>query len=215
MNTCAPTVVLSLSLAWTAAAICPPEPPDLKPPLPPAGYSDTLHACTCDSVGQNCHWVWVGTNASAAQSPAVIPLDSAVLHDIATFNPNRTAAETREAEARAREADARAKLAERQAQVAASEDRDRIQRARADRDMQRFEDRIQTAKVRHADFSQAINQPEFQLTPAMQDAVFKSRVAGELAYWLATHLDESRRIANLSPSGTRREIHKIEATLPK
>jgi hypothetical protein len=65
-----------------------------------------------------------------------------------------------------------------------------------------------TAKVRHPDFSQAIKQPEFQLTPAMQDAAFKSRVAGELAYWLETHLDESRRIANLSPSGTRRGLRQ-------
>jgi len=53
-----PTIILSLCFTWTAAGICPPEPPDLKPPLPPLGYSDTVHTCACDSLGSNCHWVW-------------------------------------------------------------------------------------------------------------------------------------------------------------
>lgn len=204
------TTVLVLALAMNSMAICPPEPPEVKP-LPPIGYSDTVHVCTCDSSGTACRWIWIATNATNAYGTAGVSSD--IVHDLATFNPARTAAETQEAEARAREAQARAILAERQVQAAIREDQQSRQQSRVERDCQRFEDRVQAAKLRHPDFSQAIDSPEFQPSRTMRDAIFKSHVAGELAYWLATHLDDCNRIASLSPSETKRAIRKKERTL--
>lgn len=204
------TTILVLVLAMNSMAICPPEPPEVKP-LPPIGYSDMVHVCTCNSLGTACRWIWIATNGTNAYGTAGVSSD--IVHDLATFNPARTAAEIQEAEARAREAQARAILAERQVQALAREDQQSRQQARVERDYQYFENRIDAAKSHHPDFSEVINRPEFQPSPAMRKAFFKSQVAGELIYWLATHPEDSQRIARLSPGETKRALRQIERTL--
>jgi hypothetical protein len=97
VKTLTSAIMLSLLATWTATGICPPEPPDLKPPLPPVGYSDTVHACSCDSVGMNCRWLWVGVkgvNGMQSQQD-----NSAILNAIANPLGSATENERREAQA--------------------------------------------------------------------------------------------------------------------
>ena len=136
-----------------------------------------------------------------------------MLHDLATFNPSRTAAETREAEARADEARARARIAQQEAAV-------RYQQARAQRAAEaekraelQFEARLKLARLFHPDLDEVIARPEFKPTPAMQEAMFRSPAGPEVAYWLAKHPEESERIAAEPPRKAKGEIHKIEQKL--
>jgi hypothetical protein len=212
MKTFTLQIVLSLFVVWTAAAICPPETPDLKPPIPPVGYTDTVHACTCDTLGFNCRWVWVGVNTNTAVQSAPASLLGIVAQGsgVGATTQQATEAQTellrQQAEALKIENAARRNQLEQQGLLPHQETRDE----KADR---RFHGRLSEARTRHSDFDSAIARQDFNPTPTMQRAMFKSRVAGELAYWLATHPQESQRIAALPPDSAQRALSKIEATL--
>jgi hypothetical protein len=140
--------------------------------------------------------------------------DSSILHEIATG----------EGAARAEEAKARTELLKQQAQAQALENQARLRQlqqqgaiprreTRDEKADRQFHERIRQARAKHSDFDAVIDRDDFVPTPTMQKAIFRSRVAGELAYWLARHPEAFQRIAALPPTEAMRQIGKIEATL--
>ena len=75
---------------------------------------------------------------------------------------------------------------------------------------QRFEASVHAARIRHPDFNQVIS-TDYNPTPQIRRLVFKSPVAGELAYWLAKNPQEYQRISALAKGPAMREIRKLEA----
>jgi hypothetical protein len=193
----------------SVAAICPIEPIELKP-LPPIGYSDMVHACACDSTGLNCGWVWVAVNGTSLSNTA--PDISSAL---ANYNPSGLVM-------RNWEAAARAELLRQQAQALALENQARLNEFDRQEGMNGRNDRIEGGTKTERSFLASMrqsraNHPDFnaivyslQPTPAMQKAIFRSRVDGELAYWLGKNPEECRRIAALSDGQQKRELEKIE-----
>jgi len=223
------TITMSLCVTWTAAAICPPEPSDLKPLVPPVGYSDTVHTCACDFAGANCRWVWVGvtsaTDGTARQIPSANPLPASFLDSLIN---NADPAQRDRIQAQTAQTQAQTELLRQQTEALRLQNVERQHQLEAqgliphhatpgelreERAERQFNERLNNARRRHSDFNAVVDSEDFKPSPAMQKAMFTSKVAGELAYWLATHPNDSRRIAALPPDSAAREIRGIESTL--
>ena len=80
-----------------------------------------------------------------------------------------------------------------------------------------FRARMDEAAKRIPDFAEKVYKPYEHggpmITPAMYEATLESELAGDIAYYLASHTDEARKIAGLSERAQAREIGKIEAKL--
>ncbi|MEE9905541.1 MAG: hypothetical protein K4305_08985 [Chlorobium sp.] len=74
-------------------------------------------------------------------------------------------------------------------------------------------DSIDDGKRKYADFEQVINADDFFQTNEMVTAIAECDKPEDITYYLATHKDESARIAGLSPAAQAKEIGKIEARL--
>lgn len=74
-------------------------------------------------------------------------------------------------------------------------------------------DSINDGKRKYADFEQVINADDFFQTNEMVTAIAECDKPEDITYYLATHKDESARIAGLSAAAQAKEIGKIEAVL--
>ncbi len=73
--------------------------------------------------------------------------------------------------------------------------------------------RVEQATAELPDFEDVLASSDMPLTPAMEITIKESEVGPKLAYYLATHPEEGRKIAGLSPASQIRELGKIEAKL--
>jgi len=170
--------------------------------------------------------VWVGVN-SKAETSGVQPLDSGVLGALANYNPSGSALDNQKKQADVAATNANTELVKQQTEALELENQARRRQLqqegaipapaqtgtryqKADR---KFDERIAKARARHSDFNAVVGREDFVPTPTIQKAIFRSRVAGELAYWLAQHPEDCRRIAALPEDSAMHEIRKIESTL--
>lgn len=97
------------------------------------------------------------------------------------------------------------------------EDMKKIQKERDEKAAQEVADRelnekLKPGREKYKDFDEVIEQELF--TPAMQEAIFSSGQAAEIAYHLGKNTEEAERIAGISnPIAAAREIGKLEAAL--
>lgn len=74
--------------------------------------------------------------------------------------------------------------------------------------------RVATAKEAHDDYEDVIaGAADTPISRVMHDAITESEVGPQLAYYLATHLDEAARIFALSPNAGAREMGKLETLI--
>jgi hypothetical protein len=201
-----PICAVSIALAGT----CGVAPVDLKP-IPPPGYSDVARACVCDSLGQTCRWAWVGVKDSAANPRAITTttIDPA----IAGYNPMAVANANQKAAADIAEQQARTKLIEEQTRALRAENEKRNPPTRIPVKQTKLDASMRRARMNHEDFDSVIDSADFQMTPTVRKAVLKSQEPAEVAYWLAKHPEENRRISSLSSGSAKAEITKIQATI--
>jgi hypothetical protein len=74
-------------------------------------------------------------------------------------------------------------------------------------------DSLDDGKRKYADFEQVINADDFIQTNEMVLAIAECDKPEDITYYLATHKNETSRIARLSPAAQGKEIGKIEAKL--
>lgn len=75
-----------------------------------------------------------------------------------------------------------------------------------------WQQRLEKAREVHEDFDEALA-VDVPVSPAMMEGMVESELGAEIAYWLGKNPAEARRIAQLSPTATARELGKIEARL--
>lgn len=75
--------------------------------------------------------------------------------------------------------------------------------------------RVAQATAEMPDFEEVLEASEAPMTPPMRQAILESDVGPKLAYYLATHADEAKEIAGLSPIGAIRALGRIEERLAK
>jgi len=68
-------LVLFLAALTRAAQMCPLKPVE----LPPVSATPMIQACTCDSVGMNCRWVWVQADSGNRQNQSAGQGDGAAI----------------------------------------------------------------------------------------------------------------------------------------
>lgn len=94
-------------------------------------------------------------------------------------------------------------------------ERDRIAReahTRAALDLRAaHEARITEAKARYADFDEAVEHGD--VSEPMADAIVRSPIGGDLAYYLGTHPEDCARIRDLHPAHALIEMGRLEARL--
>ena len=78
--------------------------------------------------------------------------------------------------------------------------------------VEKFHAGMDKAREAHEDFAETMDQ-DILITPAMQDAMADTDVAGEIAYYFGKNPKEAERIAGLGPIGQILAIGKIEASL--
>ena len=76
-----------------------------------------------------------------------------------------------------------------------------------------FQERLEEAKEKYADFDQVAYNPNLPITDAMAETIRASEIGPELAYHLGSNPKEAERIAKLSPFLQAKEIGRIEAKL--
>ncbi len=81
----------------------------------------------------------------------------------------------------------------------------------------KWDERTKTAREAHPDFDDKViegaNRNDWACSPTMGNLIKSSPVGAEVAYYLATHADESRAMASLSPVEQARDLGRLEATL--
>ena len=81
----------------------------------------------------------------------------------------------------------------------------------------KFYERMQEAEQRIPDFREMVYRESALGGPPITDAMFletqKSEYAGDVAYYLATHIEEAKRIAQMPANLVAREIGKIEGKI--
>jgi hypothetical protein len=60
------------------------------------------------------------------------------------------------------------------------------------------------------DYNEVVGEAELPLTPAMRETIMESEVGPKVAYYLATHPEETQKIAGLTPLGAVRALMRIE-----
>jgi len=73
--------------------------------------------------------------------------------------------------------------------------------------------KLQEAEKKYDDFREVVTNPQFTQTEAVAFFIKESDNGADIAYYLATHLDESARINSLPPHRAAIEIGKLEAKL--
>lgn len=94
----------------------------------------------------------------------------------------------------------------------------RVQQAEAERKAQEAQSRVLTswqdkqaaAADKYADFEEVVGGSDAPVTPSMSQAIVESDHGADIAYYLAQHPDEARRIAQLSPIRQVAEVGKLE-----
>ena len=76
-----------------------------------------------------------------------------------------------------------------------------------------FQERLEEAKEKYADFDQVAYNPNLPITDAMAETIRASEIGPELAYHLGSNPKEAERIAKLPPFLQAKEIGRIEAKL--
>ena len=76
-----------------------------------------------------------------------------------------------------------------------------------------YQERLEEAKEKYADFDQVAYNPNLPITDAMAETIRASEIGPELAYHLGSNPKEAERIAKLSPFLQAKEIGRIEAKL--
>ena len=71
--------------------------------------------------------------------------------------------------------------------------------------------RAEAAKAKHADYDEILSDAQIPIPAAMHEAIFTDSNGPEVAYHLATHPDEAKRIAALAPVAAVRELGKLSA----
>lgn len=95
----------------------------------------------------------------------------------------------------------------------------KVQQAEAQRKAQEAQSRVLTswqdkqaaAADKYADFEEVVGESDAPVTQAMSQAIVESEAGADIAYYLAQHPDEAKRIAQLSPVRQIAEIGKLEA----
>ena len=87
------------------------------------------------------------------------------------------------------------------------------QKEQADQARTTWNERLAAAHEAHPDLEDLLEEQDLPTTPAMAQALMDSDLGGELLHHLATHPEECRRIAGLSPVGSVRALGQIEAQL--
>ena len=70
-----------------------------------------------------------------------------------------------------------------------------------------------TAQEKYPDFIDTISNPDFGQSSSVADAIKSSEIGGDVAYFLAKHLDVANSLNAMSPIQAAREIGKIEAKI--
>ena len=94
----------------------------------------------------------------------------------------------------------------------------RVQQAEAERKAQEAHHRVLTswqdkqaaAADKYADFEEVVGGSDAPVTPEMRQAIVESDAGADIAYYLAQHPEEAKRIAQLSPIRQIAEIGKLE-----
>lgn len=94
----------------------------------------------------------------------------------------------------------------------------RVQQAEAERKAQETHHRVLTswqdkqaaAVEKYADFEEVVGESDAPVTPEMRQAIVESDFGADIAYFLAHHPEEAKRIAQLSPIRQIAEIGKLE-----
>lgn len=76
-----------------------------------------------------------------------------------------------------------------------------------------WQERVAEFSKQYDDFDEVLESIKVPITPAVQNTILESENGPALAYWLAQHGDELKRISGLSDLAAAREIGKIEASL--
>ncbi len=76
-----------------------------------------------------------------------------------------------------------------------------------------FAEGVEKARKEIPDFDDVIESSEAPMNDTMRELILESSVGPQLAYHLATHLEDARRIVNLSERQITRELAKIEAAI--
>lgn len=76
-----------------------------------------------------------------------------------------------------------------------------------------WQDRVAEFTKQHDDFDEVLESIKVPITPAVLQTVMDSENGPALAYWLAQHVDDLKRISGLNELAAAREIGKIEASL--
>ena len=94
----------------------------------------------------------------------------------------------------------------------------RVQQAEAERKAQETHHRVLTswqdkqaaAVEKYADFEEVVGESDAPVTPEMRQAIVESDFGADIAYFLAHHPEEAKRIAQLSPIRQIAEVGKLE-----
>lgn len=73
-----------------------------------------------------------------------------------------------------------------------------------------WQDKQAAAAEKYADFEEVVGESDAPVTPEMRQAIVESDAGADIAYYLAQHPDEAKRIAQLSPIRQITEIGKLE-----
>jgi len=87
---------------------------------------------------------------------------------------------------------------------------------RAQEQQRRFstwEDRVRAAQIKYDDWDEALQGADVPVSEALREALLTSETGADVLYYLATHPEEGRQLANLGPVQTARAIGRIEAKL--
>jgi len=76
-----------------------------------------------------------------------------------------------------------------------------------------WNERILAAQTKYDDWDEVLQGADVPVTVALRDALFDSEQGAEVLYYLATHVEEARRLQALTPAGVARAIGRIEAQL--
>ena len=81
--------------------------------------------------------------------------------------------------------------------------------------MSSWQDRQAAAAEKYADFEEVVGESDAPISREMGQAIVESEVGTDIAYYLAQHPDEAKRIASLSPIRQIAEIGKLEDRVSK
>lgn len=99
-----------------------------------------------------------------------------------------------------------AKLAEREQKVAQS----KVEAERTDM-VKEWQKKVDAAVTKYSDYNEALEAVDHvEIPPALQSAIMESDVGADLAYHLATHLEDFERIVALKPHAALMALGKLE-----